>query len=125
MRTLGAQALSTTELIATILGSGGTGGSALQCAHAVLESAGGSLGRLAATPVAALTRVNGVGQARATAVHAALEGLAKEKALGLGKVAQPLRVAVSGGTVSPPIDVTLALLGQARTLARLDRALAS
>jgi glutamyl-tRNA synthetase len=57
-------------------------------------------------------------------VHAALEGLAKEKSLGLGKVAQPLRVAVSGGTVSPPIDVTLALLGQARTLARLDRALA-
>jgi glutamyl-tRNA synthetase len=40
-------------------------------------------------------------------------------------VAQPLRVAISGGTVSPPIDVTLALLGQARTLARLDRALVS
>jgi glutamyl-tRNA synthetase len=61
----------------------------------------------------------------APAVHAALEGFAKEKALGLGKVAQPVRVAVSGGTVSPPIDATLALLGQARTLARLDRALAS
>ena len=56
-------------------------------------------------------------------MHAALEGLAKEKSLGLGKVAQPLRVAVTGGTVSPPIDATLALLGQARTLARLDRAL--
>jgi hypothetical protein len=28
---------------------------------------------------------------------------------------------VSGGTVSPPIDQTLALLGQARTLARLDK----
>jgi glutamyl-tRNA synthetase len=49
-----------------------------------------------------------------------LEGLAQEKTLGLGKIAQPLRVAVSGGTVSPPIDVTLALLGRARTLARLD-----
>jgi glutamyl-tRNA synthetase len=57
----------------------------------------------------------------APAIHAALEGLAKEKALGLGKVAQPLRVAVSGGTVSPPIDQTLALLGQARTLARLAK----
>ena len=32
--------------------------------------------------------------------------------LGLGKVAQPLRVAVTGGTVSPPIDQTLALLGR-------------
>jgi glutamyl-tRNA synthetase len=56
----------------------------------------------------------------APAIHAVLEGLAKEKALGLGKVAQPLRVKVTGGTVSPPIDATLALLGQARTLARLD-----
>jgi glutamyl-tRNA synthetase len=61
----------------------------------------------------------------ATAVHAVLEALANERSLGLGKVAQPLRVAVTGGTVSPPIDATLALLGQARTLARLDRVLAS
>jgi glutamyl-tRNA synthetase len=68
-------------------------------------------------------RLAGIGAWEATAVHAALETLAKEKALGLGKVAQPLRVAVTGGTVSPPIDLTLALLGQARTLARLDRAL--
>jgi glutamyl-tRNA synthetase len=70
------------------------------------------------------TRFAAIADWAAPAVHAALEGLAKEKSLGLGKVAQPLRVAVSGGTVSPPIDVTLALLGQARTLARLDRALA-
>jgi glutamyl-tRNA synthetase len=61
---------------------------------------------------------------QAPAIHAALENLAKEKSLGLGKVAQPLRVAVTGGTVSPPIDQTLALLGQARTLARLDKVLA-
>jgi glutamyl-tRNA synthetase len=66
-----------------------------------------------------------VGDWNAAAIHAVLEGLATEKALGLGKVAQPLRVAVSGGTVSPPIDATLALLGQARTLARLDRVLKS
>ena len=71
------------------------------------------------------TRFAAIADWAAPAVHAALEGLAKEKALGLGKVAQPLRVAVSGGTVSPPIDVTLALLGQARTMARLDRALAN
>lgn len=73
LRALGPQALSTAELIATILGTGGTGGSALHCAQSVLDHVGGSLGRLAATPVAALTRVHGVGQARATAVHAALE----------------------------------------------------
>jgi len=57
------------------------------------------------------------------AIHGELENLAKEKALGLGKIAQPLRVAVTGGTVSPPIDATLELLGRARTLARLARVL--
>jgi glutamyl-tRNA synthetase len=61
----------------------------------------------------------------APAIHGELDGLAKEKALGLGKIAQPLRVAVSGGTVSPPIDATLALLGRQRTLVRLEAALAS
>ena len=70
------------------------------------------------------TRFAAIADWTAPAVHAALETLAKEKSLGLGKVAQPLRVSVTGGTVSPPIDATLALLGQARTLARLDRALA-
>jgi DNA repair protein RadC len=73
LRTLGAQALSTTELLATILGSGGSGGSAIACARLILEMGGGSLGRLGALPLAALTRVHGVGAARATAVHAALE----------------------------------------------------
>ena len=42
---------------------------------------------------------------------------------GLGKIAQPLRVAVTGTAVSPPIDATLALLGRERTLARIDAAL--
>jgi len=39
-------------------------------------------------------------------------------------VAQPLRVAVTGGTISPPIDATLAVLGRERVLQRLARALA-
>ncbi len=73
LRALGAQALSTTELVAVIIGSGGTGTSALLCAQTVLESVGGSLGRLAAMPVASLTSIRGVGDARATAIHAALE----------------------------------------------------
>ncbi len=42
----------------------------------------------------------------------------------LGKVAQPLRVALTGTSVSPPIDVTLYLLGRERTLARIARAIA-
>jgi glutamyl-tRNA synthetase len=59
----------------------------------------------------------------AAAVHAALNDLATELQTGLGKVAQPVRVAVAGSAVSPPIDATLALLGRERTLARIDAAL--
>ena len=55
-------------------------------------------------------------------IHAAIEALAKEAEVKMGAIAQPLRVAVSGTTVSPPIDVTLALLGKSKTLARIDRA---
>lgn len=43
----------------------------------------------------------------------------------LGQVAQPIRVAVSGGPVSPPIFDTLEILGRDATLARIDRCLAS
>jgi glutamyl-tRNA synthetase len=57
----------------------------------------------------------------AASVHAAVQALAEGKALGLGKVAQPLRVAVTGNTISPPIDLTLELLGRERTLSRLAR----
>jgi len=64
-------------------------------------------------------RLEALGEWSASSVHAALEVIATERAVSLGKVAQPLRVAVTGGTVSPPIDQTLALLGKARTLGRL------
>ncbi len=43
---------------------------------------------------------------------------------GLGKVAQPLRVAVSGKPVSPAIFETLAILGRESSLARIERCLA-
>jgi glutamyl-tRNA synthetase len=61
---------------------------------------------------------------RAPDIHTAIMAVAAEKGVGLGKVAQPVRVAVSGGTVSPPIDVTLEILGRETTLGRLARALA-
>ena len=59
----------------------------------------------------------------AGAVHEAINTVASRYGVGLGQVAQPLRVAVSGGPVSPPIDVTVALLGQQRVCARIERAL--
>jgi glutamyl-tRNA synthetase len=57
-----------------------------------------------------------------TALHAAVHGFAEGRGLALGKVAQPLRVALAGAAVSPPIDETLELLGRERTLRRLARA---
>lgn len=54
----------------------------------------------------------------------AIESCATAHEMKLGKLGQPLRVAVTGGPVSPPLDVTLALVGQERTLERLDRAIA-
>ena len=45
-------------------------------------------------------------------IHEVINAVAQRYGVGLGKVAQPLRVAVSGGAVSPPIDITVALLGQ-------------
>lgn len=57
-------------------------------------------------------------------IHQAVIVVAEALGEKLGKVAQPLRVAVSGGTVSPPIDVTVHLIGRERVLARLDKALA-
>lgn len=58
-----------------------------------------------------------------TAIHQAIVDTAEGFGLKLGKLAQPVRVAVTGGTVSPPIDVTLRLLGRERALQRIDRAL--
>ena len=70
---LGAQALSSAELLAILLGSGGSGRTAIQLGQNMLAGAGGSLRRMAMQPVASLTALAGVGAARAAAVHAALE----------------------------------------------------
>jgi glutamyl-tRNA synthetase len=58
-------------------------------------------------------------------LEAAVNAYCGQKALGLGKVAQPLRVAVSGGTVSPPIFESLEVLGRESTLRRLARCVES
>jgi glutamyl-tRNA synthetase len=56
-------------------------------------------------------------------LHGALNEFAVQRSLGLGKIAQPLRVALTGGTVSPPIDATLAVLGREKVLERIARVL--
>lgn len=87
---LGARSLSTTELLALLLGTGGSAGSALDCARRVLDSADGSLGRLASGSVGSLTRLPGVGQARSVALHAALE-LGRRLALEAREAGAPVR----------------------------------
>lgn len=73
LKHLGAQTLSVAELLALVIGGGSVGRSALGVAQEMLGKADGSLRRIAAQPVAALTAMRGVGTARAVAVHAALE----------------------------------------------------
>lgn len=58
------------------------------------------------------------------AIHAAIERVAAQHELAMGKLAQPLRVALTGGGVSPPIDITTRLIGRERVLKRLDKAIA-
>lgn len=57
------------------------------------------------------------------ALHTLVQEVADDLELKMGKVAQPLRVAVVGRAASPGIDVTLELVGKAACLRRIDRAL--
>ena len=60
----------------------------------------------------------------APALDAALRGLADATGRKLGKIAQPLRAALTGSTMSPGIDETLAALGREEALARIALAAA-
>jgi glutamyl-tRNA synthetase len=56
-------------------------------------------------------------------IEAAVGALAQQLGVGLGKLAQPLRVAVTGGVASPPLGETLAILGAEEVQRRIQRAL--
>jgi len=83
---------------------------------------------LANAPKAALAALKDALQALPAwdreAIHAHIERIAATHGLTFGKLAQPVRIAVTGTAVSPPIDVTCLLLGRERCLARLETALA-
>lgn len=83
------------------------------------------LNTAAAEPLVALrARLGELSEWSDSALHEAVTVTAEAFSLKLGKIAQPLRVALTGTTVSPPIDVTLRLIGRQRSLQRIDRALA-
>ena len=58
------------------------------------------------------------------AIEAAVGALAEQLGVGMGKLAQPLRVAVTGRAASPPLGETLAILGRDAALRRIERCLA-
>ncbi len=57
------------------------------------------------------------------AIHEVIAAVTERREIGMGKVGQPLRVAVTGGSFSPPIDQTVEFLGKQTSLSRLDRAI--
>jgi glutamyl-tRNA synthetase len=57
-------------------------------------------------------------------IHGVVETVAAQAQLGMGKVAQPLRVAMTGTQVSPSIEDTIYLAGRAEALRRIDAAIA-
>lgn len=82
------------------------------------KEAGTTLGRLH-------EQLTGLNEWSATRIHQAMTDVAEESGIKFGKLAQPVRVAVTGRTFSPPIDITLELLGKTQTLNRMERAIKS
>ena len=60
----------------------------------------------------------------AASIDAAIAGFCAAQGVGIGQVAQPLRVALTGTAASPPLGETLAMLGRESVLRRIERCLA-
>ncbi len=71
-----------------------------------------------------LPRLEATDPWNAETLEALIRDVCESQAVGMGKVAQPIRVAVSGTTISPAIFDTLVLLGKDKTVNRIRRALA-
>ena len=69
-------------------------------------------------------RLAALGEWTPESVSVALHAAAEALGLGMGKVAQPLRVAITGTQVSPDISHTVYLAGQGEALKRIDAAIA-
>ncbi|MDQ6972806.1 MAG: glutamate--tRNA ligase [Mariprofundaceae bacterium] len=66
-----------------------------------------------------VTRIEALDTWSAEGIHAAITTVCEQFETGMGKLAQPIRILISGGPVSPPIDATLALLGREEALLRI------
>jgi glutamyl-tRNA synthetase len=84
---------------------------------------GGNAGFLVLEELRAILAALPADQWTLDALHQAIDEFCQARGLGMGNVAQPIRVAVTGNTISPSIYETLAILGQAKALTRIDRCL--
>lgn len=71
---------------------------------------------------AASGRLNALVEWNSQAIEADLRGMLAEMDIGVGQGLQPMRVAVTGSSVSPPLFESMAALGREKTVARLNRA---
>ena len=69
-----------------------------------------------------LAVLTGVEHWNTESIETALRALPERLGIGVGKTFQPLRIAVTGSSVSPPLFESLAALGRIPTLARIERA---
>lgn len=71
----------------------------------------------------AVSRLQALDSWDATSIQAALDACAEALGIGFGKLGQPLRLAVTGGSQSPSMADTIALIEKSDVIARLDRAI--
>jgi glutamyl-tRNA synthetase len=71
----------------------------------------------------ALEKISSLTTWNTESLHQVIESVCSELDVGMGKVGMPLRVAVTGGGQSPSVDATMALIGQARVMSRIQLAI--
>lgn len=69
------------------------------------------------------SRLAGRGDWNREDIHEVIDNTVKSLEVGFGKVAMPLRLAVTGGAPSPDLDLTMEMIGQAACLRRIDNAI--
>lgn len=73
--------------------------------------------------IALIEKLQNLDEWQAESIHAQVQSVVDEFEVGFAKVAQPVRIAVTGSTISPSIDQTLFLLGRDRAVGRLQSGL--
>lgn len=69
-------------------------------------------------------RLASLGEFTSDGLHAVFDKIMEDRGIKMGAIAQPVRVALTGGTVSPGIFEVMEILGKEEVLKRLGRAVA-